>query len=55
VFYFLGLSNYKLADREPGRAQEAVKFWRRCATIKSNFQLQAMKNVDATRSEFNLP
>jgi tetratricopeptide (TPR) repeat protein len=55
VFYFLGLSNYKLADREPGRAQEAVKFWRRCATIKSNFQVQAMKNVDATRSEFNLP
>jgi tetratricopeptide (TPR) repeat protein len=55
VFYFLGLSNYKLADRDPGRAQEAVKFWRRCATIKSNFQVQAMKNVDATRSEFNLP
>jgi tetratricopeptide (TPR) repeat protein len=55
VFYFLGLSNYKLADREPGRAQEAVKFWRRCAAIKSNFQLQAMKNIDATRSEFNLP
>jgi tetratricopeptide (TPR) repeat protein len=55
VFYFLGLSNYKMADREPGRAQEAVKFWRRCATIKSNFQAQAMKNIDATRSEFNLP
>ncbi len=55
VFYFLGLSNYKLADQSPGRAQEAVKFWRRCATIKSNFQVQAMKNVDATRSEFNLP
>jgi tetratricopeptide (TPR) repeat protein len=55
VFYFLGLSNYKLADREAGRAQEAIKFWRRCATIKSNFQVQAMKNVDATRSEYNLP
>jgi tetratricopeptide (TPR) repeat protein len=55
VFYFLGLSNYKLADRDPTRAQEAVKFWRRCATIKSNFQVQASKNVDATRSEFNLP
>ncbi len=55
VYYFLGLSNYKLADREPGRAQEAVKFWRRCGTIKSNFQMQALKNVDATRSEFNLP
>jgi tetratricopeptide (TPR) repeat protein len=55
VFYFLGLSNYKLADQSPVRAQEAVKFWRRCATIKSNFQAQAMKNVEATRSEFNLP
>ena len=32
VFYFLGLSNYKLADRDPTRAQEAVKFWRRCAS-----------------------
>jgi hypothetical protein len=55
TFYFLGLSNYKLADREPVRAQEAIKFWRRCALIKSNFQAQALKNVDATRSEFNLP
>jgi tetratricopeptide (TPR) repeat protein len=55
VLYFLGLSNYKLADKEPGRAQEAVKYWRRCALIKSNFQTQALKNVDATRSEFNLP
>jgi tetratricopeptide (TPR) repeat protein len=55
VFYFLGLSNYKLADKDPMRAQEAVKFWRRCALIKSNFQAQALKNIDATRSEFNLP
>jgi tetratricopeptide (TPR) repeat protein len=55
VFYFLGLSNYKLADKEPIRAQEAVKFWRRCALIKSNFQVQATKNIEATRSEFNLP
>jgi len=55
VFYFLGLSNYKLADREPSRAQEAVKYWRRCAVFKSNFQAQALKNIDATRSEYNLP
>jgi tetratricopeptide (TPR) repeat protein len=55
IFYFLGLSNYKLADKDPTRAQEAVKFWRRCALIKSNFQAQALKNIDATRSEFNLP
>jgi tetratricopeptide (TPR) repeat protein len=55
VFYFLGLSNYKLADKDPTRAQEAIKFWKRCASIKSNFQVQAAKNVEATRSEFNLP
>lgn len=55
VFYFLGLSNYKLADKDPARAQEAITYWRRCATVKSNFQAQALKNVDATRSEFNLP
>jgi tetratricopeptide (TPR) repeat protein len=55
VFYFLGLSNYKLADQNPVRAQEAIKYWRRCATIKSNFQAQALKNVEATRIEFNLP
>ena len=55
VFYFLGLSNYKLADRDPTRAQEAVRFWRLCGNIRSNFQAQAMKNVEATRSEFNLP
>ncbi len=55
IFYFLGLSNYKLADKDPSRAQEAVKFWRRCAAFKSNFQAQALKNVEATRSEFSLP
>jgi tetratricopeptide (TPR) repeat protein len=55
VFYFLGLSNYKLADKDPARAQEAIQYWKRCAVIKSNFQAQALKNVDATRSEFNLP
>lgn len=55
VFYFLGLSNYKLADKDASRAQEAIKFWRRCGNIKSNFQAQAMKNVEATRNEFNLP
>lgn len=54
VFYFLGLSNYKLADKEATRAQQAVNYWRRCATIKSNFQAQALKNVEATRIEFNL-
>lgn len=55
VLYFLGLSNYKLADRDQNRAKDAVKFWRRCAEFKSNFQGQALKNIEATRNEFNLP
>jgi tetratricopeptide (TPR) repeat protein len=55
VFYFLGLANYKLADKAPARAQDAIRFWRRCALVKSTFQAQALKNVDATRNEFNLP
>ena len=55
LYYFLGLSNYKLADRDPARAQDAVRFWRRCGSIKGNFQAQALKNVEATRNEFNLP
>jgi tetratricopeptide (TPR) repeat protein len=53
--YHLGVANYHLADRDPMRAQEALRFWRRCATMRSNFQAQAVKNVDSIRSEFNLP
>ena len=30
--YHLGVANYHLADRDPMRAQEALRFWRRCAT-----------------------
>jgi tetratricopeptide (TPR) repeat protein len=55
VFYQLGVSNYHLADKDPSRAKEALSYWRRCASIKSNFQAQAMKNVESVRSEFNLP
>jgi len=55
ALYELGMSNYKLADSAPGRARDALAFWRRCASIKSSFQAQAVRNADAVRSEFNLP
>ncbi|HEV1285168.1 MAG TPA: hypothetical protein VNU44_07655 [Bryobacteraceae bacterium] len=55
AFYQLGVANYHLADRDPSRAKEALAFWRRCASIRSNFQAQAMKNAESVRNEFNLP
>ena len=55
ALYELGMSNYKLADSNPARARDALTFWRRCASLRSNFQEQAMKNADAVKAEFNLP
>jgi tetratricopeptide (TPR) repeat protein len=55
ALYELGVANYHLADANPARARDALAFWRRCATIKSNFQAQAIKNVESVRNEFNLP
>ena len=55
ALYQLGVANYHLADRDPSRAREAVAFWRRCASIRSNFQAQAIKNAESVRNEFNLP
>jgi tetratricopeptide (TPR) repeat protein len=55
ALYELGMSNYRMADSAPARAKDALAYWRRCATIKSNFQGQAMKNIEAVRAEFNLP
>ena len=55
ALYHLGLANYKLADKDPARAQAALGYWRRCATIQSKFQEQAAKNAEAVKSEFNLP
>jgi tetratricopeptide (TPR) repeat protein len=55
AFYHLGVANYHLADSSPGRARDALAYWRRCATMKSNFQAQAIKNADSIRNEYNLP
>jgi hypothetical protein len=55
ALYELGMSNYRMADAAPARAKDALAYWRRCATMKSSFQGQAMKNIEAVRAEFNLP
>jgi tetratricopeptide (TPR) repeat protein len=55
AFYQLGVANYHLADSNPARAREALAYWRRCASIRSNFQAQAMKNAESVKNEFNLP
>ena len=55
ALYQLGIANYHLADKDPSRAKDALAYWRRCASIKSNFQAQATKNVQSVRVEFNLP
>ncbi len=55
ALYELGIANYHLADNSPARAKDALAFWRRCSSIKSNFQAQAMKNAESIRVEFNLP
>jgi tetratricopeptide (TPR) repeat protein len=54
-FYQLGVANYHLADSNPARAREALAYWRRCASIHSNFQAQAIKNAESVKNEFNLP
>ena len=55
ALYELGIANYHLADNSPTRARDALGYWRRCSSIKSNFQAQAMKNAESIRAEFNLP
>jgi tetratricopeptide (TPR) repeat protein len=54
--YHLGYVNYQLAEKgEPNRVFEALKFNQECAQIKSNYQEQAIKNIAAIKSEFNIP
>jgi tetratricopeptide (TPR) repeat protein len=57
LLYHLGMANYRMAEnsRDRSRPADALKFMRRCAAIKSPFQLQAQKNVDGIRAEYNLP
>ena len=55
ALYHLGFANYKLAERgAENRAQDALKYMRLCGELKSAYQVQAIKNVDAIRAEYNL-
>jgi tetratricopeptide (TPR) repeat protein len=57
LFYHLGMANYRLAESggERSRPVDALKFMRRCATIRSPYQDQAQKNVEGIKAEYNLP
>lgn len=57
ALYHLGLANYRLAEagHDRSRPVDALKYMRRCAQIKSPFQDQAAKNVEAIKAEYSLP
>ncbi len=46
ILFYLGWSNYKLENYA-----EAVRFFKQCMAIQSQFQEQAQKNLDVIRSE----
>jgi len=55
ALYHLGYANYKLAEKgEKGRVMDALKFTHECAVMSSSFQEQAVKNIEAIKSEYNL-
>jgi len=55
ALYLLGLANYRLAESGVrGRAVDALRFTRQCAAIRSSYQEQALKNIEAIKSEYNL-
>lgn len=55
ALYLLGLANYRLAESGArGRAADALRFTRQCASIRSSYQEQALKNIEAIKAEYNL-
>lgn len=57
LLYHLGMANYRLAESGTDRTRpvDALKYLRRCATIRSPFQEQALRNANGIRAEYNLP
>ncbi len=57
ALYHLGMANYRLAEagNDRSRPVDALRFMRRCAAIRSPFQEQAARNIEAIKSEYNLP
>jgi hypothetical protein len=57
LLYHLGMANYRLAEASNDRRRpvDALRYMRLCAAIKSPFQEQARRNVEAIKAEYNLP
>ena len=50
ILFYLGWANYKMEN-----VTEAARFYKQCMAIQSQFQQQAAKNLNAIRTEHNLP
>jgi len=48
VLFFLGLANYKME-----KIQEAATFFKACAAVKSPYQAQATKNLNAIHAQYH--
>lgn len=57
ALYHLAMANYRLAEAGNDRTRpvDALRFMRRCAAIRSPFHDQAVKNIEAIKSEYSLP
>jgi tetratricopeptide (TPR) repeat protein len=57
LLYHLAMANYRLAEagNDRSRPVDALKFMRRCASIHSPYQDQALKNAAGIKAEYNLP
>jgi hypothetical protein len=56
ALFHLGWANYKLGEQSqsPGLIKEALRFNSLCASIRSPFRQQALKNLEAIKLEFDL-
>ncbi len=54
ALFYLGVANFRMGEKGPDQARliDALRFSQQCAAIKSPFQAQAQKNVNAIRSQY---
>jgi tetratricopeptide (TPR) repeat protein len=57
LLYHLAMANYRLAEagNDRSRPVDALRFMRRCASIRGPYQDQALKNAAGIKAEYNLP
>jgi len=57
LLYHLAMANYRMAEAGNDRTRpvDALRFMRRCASIHSPYQEQALKNAAGIKAEYNLP